>query len=125
MTSNTNQRIEQEIKGRLDISEKFQRKLNREICILIAEINEQMIYQVQKANFQNKPACELSNQLERSFKYTVEKADSDDVINFPETISGYIQDRLNRIADKQARIEQEIFAMRVARQTLEGMVNFQ
>ena len=56
MTSNTNQRIEQEIKGRLDISEKFQRKLNREICILIAEINEQMIYKVQKENLQNKTA---------------------------------------------------------------------
>jgi len=99
-------------------------KLNKEIYILLGEINEQMIYEVQKANFQNAPACELFSQLERNFNYTV-KADSDEVINFPEAVSGYIQDRLNQIAKKQARIEKVKVQTRIAHHALEEMITFQ
>jgi len=97
-------------------------ELNREIYILLGEINEQMIYEVQQANNQHVQVGNLFSQLERNFSYTV-KSDSYE-INMPEAVSGYIQNRLNEIADKQARIEKVKVQTQIARQALDEMVTF-
>lgn len=98
-------------------------ELNKEIYILLGEINEQMIYEVQQANNQHEQAGKLFSQLERNFSYTV-KSDSYG-INMPEAVSGYIQNRLNQIADKQAQIEKVKVQTQIARQALDEMVTFQ
>ena len=118
----TKRAVERKIKELENHRDRQINELNKEIYILLGEINEQMIYEVQQANNQNVQAGNLFSQLERNFSFTV-KSDSYG-INFPEAVSGYIQNDLNQIADKQARIEQVKVQTQIARRALDEMVTF-
>ena len=98
-------------------------KLNQEICTLIAELNELMVYNVQKANRDNSTLPNLNSNLERKFLYTMETAGFG--LNFADTVSNGMGEKLEEIAKKQAQIEQIIVETQIARRTLDEMVTFQ
>ena len=97
-------------------------KLNQEICVLIAELNEQMVYNVQQAN-RDCVLSNLNNDLERKFLYTMETAGFG--LDFAHTVSNGMGEKLEEIAKKQAQIEQIIVETQIARRTLDEMVTFQ
>ena len=97
-------------------------KLNQEICTLIAELNELMVYNVQQAN-RDCVLSNLNNDLERKFLYTMETAGFG--LDFTHTVSNGMGEKLRHIAKKQARIEQIIVETQIARRTLDEMVTFQ
>tara|TARA_R110000751_G_scaffold94805_1_gene185092 strand:+ start:557 stop:955 length:399 start_codon:yes stop_codon:yes gene_type:complete len=97
-------------------------KLNQEICVLIAELNEQMVYNVQQANNDSVRQF-LKNDLERKFLYTMETAGF--ALDFAHTVSNGMGEKLEEIAKKQAQIEQIIVETQIARRTLDEMVTFQ
>ena len=97
-------------------------KLNQEICILIAELNEQMVYNVQQAN-RDCVLSNLNNDLERKFLYTMETAGFG--LDFAHTVSNGMGKKLEEIAKKQAQVEQIIVDTQIARNALDGMMNFQ
>ena len=96
-------------------------KLNQEICVLIAELNEQMVYNVQQANNDSVRQF-LKNDLERKFLYTMETAGF--ALDFAHTVSNGMGEKLEEIAKKQAQIEQIIVETQIARRTLDEMVTF-
>ena len=97
-------------------------KLNQEICVLIAELNEQMVYNVQQAN-RDCVLSNLNNDLERKFLYTMETAGFG--LNFSHTVSNTMGEKLRHIAKKQAQVEQIIVETQIAHNALDGMMNFQ
>tara|TARA_R110000765_G_scaffold335398_1_gene425785 strand:+ start:4424 stop:4822 length:399 start_codon:yes stop_codon:yes gene_type:complete len=97
-------------------------KLNQEICVLIAELNEQMVYNVQQANNDSVRQF-LKNDLESKFLYTMETAGF--ALDFAHTVSNGMGEKLEEIAKKQAQIEQIIVETQIARRTLDEMVTFQ
>ena len=97
-------------------------KLNQEICVLIAELNEHMVYNVQQAN-QECVLPNLKNDLERKFLYTMETAGFG--LDFSHTVSNPMGEKLRHISKKQARIEQIIVETQIARNALDEMINFQ
>lgn len=98
-------------------------KLNQEICTLIAELNELMVYNVQKANWDNSTLSNLNSNLERKFLHTMETAGFG--MNFADTVSNGMGEKLEEIAKKKAQIEQIIVETQIARRTLDEMVTFQ
>ena len=98
-------------------------KLNQEICILIAELNELMVYNVQQANKDNSTLTNLNSDLERKFLYTMATAGFG--LDFSHTVSNTMGEKLRHIAKKQARIEQIIVETQIAHNALDGMMNFQ
>jgi hypothetical protein len=97
-------------------------KLNQEICILIAELNEQMVYNVQQANNDCKRQF-LKQDLESKFLYTMETAGF--ALDFSHTVSNGMKKKLEEIAKKQAHIEQIIVQTQIACRALDEMVTFQ
>ena len=97
-------------------------KLNQEICILIAELNEQMVYNVQQANSDSVRQF-LKQDIESKFLYTMETAGF--AMNFSHTVSNTMGEKLRHIEKKQARIEQIIVETQIAHNALDGMMNFQ
>ena len=98
-------------------------KLNQEICILIAELNELMVYNVQQANKDNSTLTNLNSDLERKFLYTMATAGFG--LDFSDTVSNGMGKKLEEIAKKQAQVEQIIVDTQIARNALDGMMNFQ
>tara|TARA_R110002050_G_scaffold67534_1_gene146159 strand:- start:2687 stop:3085 length:399 start_codon:yes stop_codon:yes gene_type:complete len=97
-------------------------ELNQEICVLIAELNEHMVYNVQQANNDCKRQF-LKQDLESKFLYTMETAGF--ALDFSHTVSNGMGKKLEEIAKKQARIEQIIVETQIARNALDEMINFQ
>ena len=97
-------------------------ELNQEICVLIAELNEQMVYNVQQANNDSVRQF-LKNDLESKFLYTMETAGF--ALDFAHTVSNGMKKKLEEIAKKQAQVEQIIVETQIARRTLDEMVTFQ
>lgn len=98
-------------------------KLNQEICTLIAELNELMVYNVQQANKDNSTLTNLNSGLERKFLYTM--ATVGFALNFADTVSNGMGEKLEEIAKKQAQIEQIIVETQIATRTLDEMITFQ
>ena len=97
-------------------------KLNQEICTLIAELNELMVYNVQQANKDNSTLPNLNSNLERKFLYTMATVGFG--LNFSDTVSDGMGKKLEEIAKKQADIEQQIVETQIARRALDEMVTF-
>ena len=101
--------MQQEITKTLSDSKDRQRKLSKEIFILIAELEQEVKRETKIVNYDNKLVSQqLFHYVESDFLLAVKTVDSEQVIEFPEYIGIYMQDRIQMITEKQAQIEQII-----------------